>query len=352
MSDFIPGKERDELTLIIGNREIVINSGKLLKTIDTGCHAFTCNMPWEPEIDPEIDEITAPKSFSEVQIFIGGYLQMTGILYNVLQRQSMIGTYKEFGIFTKIADMVDSTWRTPFEENNIGLDTICINQAANFNIDVVLDSGVNVGGKFSRISVNQIEKCFFKLSQLAAQRGLLLSCNKDGDLLIIKPNVDGKPVGTLFPENNIAQDYITKFNGRKRYNQYDALTSSASSNRTAGKKQSIDSSIPGSRFLTFLADESLPGEGLDAAEWKRNKSAAESIEIQWPVNTWYAPNDELWQPNTTVTVKNPVISIDNGFTFLINQVLYDFTDKGTTAILNLKPPSMYELGDFEEPEWG
>ncbi|KPK95637.1 hypothetical protein AMJ80_04495 [bacterium SM23_31] len=348
MSDFIAGKKFDELTLVIENREIIISSGKLLRTMDTGADAFTCVMPWQPGLDSEIDSITAPKSYSEARIYIGGYLQMTGILYYVKSRMGIDGISRELKIYTKIADMIDSVWRPPYEQNNIDIYDLCVNQANNFDITVALDNGVSKGGKFSRITVEQTEKCFVSLAKFAAQRGLLLSCTEYGQLLIVKPNVDSQPVGTLQVENPYAENYEFEFDGRKRFYQYEVILSSSQSNRTKVKHQAIDSSIPLTRFLTTSANESLPGEGLNAAEWKRNKTAAEALQISFPVNSWYAANNELFQPNTTITIDNPVIS-ENGFTFLISQVEFNYEVNGTTSILQLKPPSMYQIGDIEEP---
>lgn len=347
MSDFIAGKEKDELTLVIGNREVTITSGKLLKTMDTGADAFTCVMPFEPELDEEIDELTKAYSYSEAKVYIGGYLQMTGLLYNVKATMNNDGIVKELEIYTKTADMIDSVWQPPYEENSIKLDEICINQASQFGIDVVLDSGVDVGGIFSRISVEQTEKCFEQLSKLAAQRGLLLSCTEYGELLIVKPNINGNPVGTLQIDNPYTDTYEVKFNGRERFYQYEAILSSASSSRTLAKQKAIDSAIPATRFTAFKAEESLPGEGLNAAEWKRNKMAADSFKNNLPVNTWYAPNTELWKPNTMLTVKNPVIS-KNGFTFLIPKVEFNYEISGTMAVLYITPPTMYQIGDIEE----
>lgn len=349
MSDFIAGKEKDELTLVISDREITISSGKLLRTMDTGCDAFTCIMPWEPGLDAKIDEITKQYSYNEAKVYIAGELQLTGILYNVNPKQGIDGTVRELEIYTKTADMIDSVWRPPYEENNIKLDKLCINQAQQFGIDVVLDSSVDVGGKFSRISVKQTEKCFASLAKFAAQRGLLLSCTKNGELLIVKPNVNGTPLGTLQVDNPYTDIYEAKFNGRARFYQYEAIASSSSSARTRVKQKALDTAIPETRFFCFEIDESLPGEGLNAAEWKRNKTAAESQNLSLPVNTWYAPGDELWQPNTTLTIKNPVIS-ENGFTYLITQIEFNYEISGTTAILSLIPPSMYEIGNIEEPE--
>jgi prophage tail gpP-like protein len=347
MSDYISGKKHDELTLVIENREIIISSGKLLKTMDTGADGFTCIMPWQPGLDAEIDSITAPNSYNEAKVYIGGYLQMTGVLYYVKSVMGIEGMTRELKIYTKIADMIDSVWQPPYEQNNIKLDELCANQAGVFEIENVIVNA-DVGGRFSRISVGQTEKCFSKLAGFAAQRGCILSCDKYGNLVIVEPNVTGKPVGTLQVENPYTRNYEFEFDGRKRFYQYEVIVSSSQSNRTRVKHKAIDESVPSTRFLTVSADESLPGEGLNAAEWKRNKTAAEALQIPFPVNTWYAPNDELFQPNTTITIKNPVIS-ENGFTFLISQVEFNYEVSGTTGILQLKPPSMYQIGDIEEP---
>jgi len=349
MSDFIAGKQKDELTLVVENREIVISSGKLLKTMNTGSDGFSCLMPWQPKLDAKIDAITAKGSYSECMIYIAGKLQMTGILYYVKESYQKDGMSKELKIFTKTADMIDSTWQPPYEQSNIDIYDLCVKQADAFGITVALDNGVIKGGKFSRITVDQTEKSFAQLSKVAAQRGLLLSCNEYGQLLIVKPNGGSRPVGTIFESNPNVDGYEAEYDGRKRYYQYEAITSSSQSTRTRVKQKAIDESVPVTRFLTFSTEESLPGEGLNAAEYRRNKTAAESLNLPFPVNSWYAPNEELWKPNTTVTVKNPVIS-ENGFTFLITQVEYDYKVNGTSAILQLIPPSMYEIGELKEIE--
>jgi prophage tail gpP-like protein len=101
--------------------------------------------------------------------------------------------------------------------------------------------------------------------------------------------------------------------------------------------------------LTFKADEDVPGNTLAAAEWKRNKTAAKSMEIQFPVNSWYAPNGELWKPNTTVSIVSKTIGTKTGFTFLITRVEYDYSKDGAKAVLQLKPPSVYSPGKISEP---
>jgi len=67
------------------------------------------------------------------------------------------------------------------------------------------------------------------------------------------------------------------------------------------------------------------------------------------VPSWYAPNGELWAPNTIVTVKSPTLYLDDGYNFLIREVTYDFSASGTTANLSLVPPEAYTGEEIVEP---
>lgn len=355
MFDKLNNKSKDELTLLIDGKEIIVESAKLLRTMDTAADAFSCVMPWEPGLDPDVDRVTKPYSYLECGIYVGGTLQMVGLLYNVAHKRDSSGTIKNLEIFSKTANIIDSSVRFPFETNNMNLLERCESQmnssvaGRNLEIDVIVDSGVDVGGKFKRITAEQTDNCFEKLKELATQRGLILSCTKKGELLITKAKTTGSPVGTIEENNSQAESYEISFNGRNRFKNYEAIASSAKKGTTRKKQRSADPVVTTPRFLTFSADDSLPGEAVDAAEWQKNKSAAESLNLNFPVNSWYAPNGQLWEPNTLVVVKSPTIGISKGYTFLITQVEFQYEKDGTTATLQLKPPSVYTTGDIDEP---
>lgn len=343
------GKQKDELTLVIEGSEVVIESGRLIKAMDTCADAFSCRMPWEPELDIILDEITAPFSYSECGIYMGGLLQMEGILYNVSQSLNMDGTTKNLEIFSKTANIIDSTIQKPYEQRNVTLLQRCQNQCDNFNIDVEVDTGVNIGGRFSVVSANNTDLCFDHLAKLATQRGLLLSNTIAGDLLIIKPDESSLPVGTLYEDNPYTFEYKAEFNGRNRFYKYDVVATSSSSIRARVRQSAIDENVYQDRLITFMKPESLPGEAKNAAEWRKNKSAADALRINFPVNNWYNPNDDLWEPNTAVTIISPVLSVKDGFTFLIKRIEFIYDSGGTTAKLDLIPPSFYTTGILEEP---
>ena len=121
MNEWIAGKEKNEMTLICGGREIVVDNAKLVRTMDTGADAFSAIIPWEPGKDFKLDEATHHNAFSECGIYIEGNLVMTGTLYGVKQIRDRNGSSKELRIFTQTADIIDSTMIPPYEARNISL---------------------------------------------------------------------------------------------------------------------------------------------------------------------------------------------------------------------------------------
>lgn len=391
----IPQKERDEMTLIIGDREIMIESATLVKTMDTGADGFTAVIPWTPGLDAKLDEITKPYSYSNAGIYIGGNLISEQVLYDVTHNTSG-RTEKTLEFWSKTADIIDSTVIAPYEMNNVKLTDRCKQQCNPFGIHVVVGDDaaeklnetrkviysvkkretyiydidlknqtisqneiyipvkksklVTDEKKFSRIKAEPTDTIFSHLAKLAAQRGLLLSCTSSGDLLITKANVNAKSVGTL--EEGVSllcEAYKTKWSGRSRFRTYRALTKSAGSKKAKGQQLATDTTVKSPRLLTFNANDNLPGEVKSSAEWRRNKSAADALSMPISVHSWYAPNGELWKPNTAVTIISETLLCKKGFTFLITSVEYKYENGGTTANLSVKPPSTYDSGAISEP---
>lgn len=392
--------DRDTLTVIIDNREIIVESASFIRTMDTGADACSVVMPWQQGLDSELDRITRPYSYSPAKIKIGDDIISEMVLYDVTQRTNSSGTVKELDFFSKTADIIDSTVIAPYEMNNVKLTDRCKQQCDPFGINVfigddtlksisetrkvIYDTGktrefvigatfsrtldlkpitqkfpikksklVTDEKKFPRVKAEPTETIWSHLSKLAAQRGLLLSCTPSGDLLLTTANINGKPVGTIEEEiSPLASEFQAKFSGRDRFAMYRAIVKSSSTSRPAGIQTAKDTVVKAPRLLTFNADDNIPGEAKSAAEWRKNKSAADAMSISFPVNGWYAPDGTLWKPNTTVTIISKTLGIDKkNFTFLITRVELKYSNAGNSAVLELKPPAVYGNGDIGQEPW-
>lgn len=366
----LTGRDPDDLTIIIDGLEVPMQSCKIVTTMDTGADAWNGRIAWIPGKNPRLDQATRPYGYTRAAAYIGNDLIVSGCLYTVSPEMTDNGLTKELIGYSFTADMIDSSVPPPYELSGYTLKQIADQLCPLFGIKAVFDKTVPPAGKFSRVTADKTETVFQHLSKLAAQRGILVSCTPEGDLLFLRANADQKPVGTLCEEAPFVEGWKATYDGRKRFHAYKVITAGVKGRSTpqalisktppggsTGKKQpsptvtEIDHAVPRSRFQTFNADDTTPGNIANAAKWRRNRQFVDALTLPFPVSSWYAPNGTRWKPNTTVTVISPTISVPIGFTFMIRSVEFEYAEKRRTAVLSLVPPQAYtdkEIGDI----WG
>ena len=339
----LPGKEKDDFTIVIEGREVPVQNGQIVRAADSAAHGWTADL-YNYEADDELRELLRPYMYREAQAYLGGELVIDGRLYSVSHSVSKDGIVASLEGWSYSADIVDSSVKPPYEASKITLEKRARSLIDPLGITVVFD--VDEDAPFDRVTADKTETIFDHLVSLAKQRGVLITSNNKGELLFTQANV-GESVGTLEEGIPPFQEGEIKFDGRARFNLYKALGQSPKKNsKTATAK---DSRVPLSRFTTFTADDSTSGDIQKSANWRRSKQIAEALTFTIPVPTWYAPNGSLWAPNTIVTVKSPTLYLEDGYNFLIREVQYDFNDSGTTATLHLVPPETYTGEEIEEP---
>jgi prophage tail gpP-like protein len=347
----LSGLNDDDFTLVVSGRKIPVKSAKLSRSMDSAADGAVCLFAWYPGDDPLLDKYTLPFSYNPAQIYLGRSLQLDGIIYDVKHESSDSGTEKELGIYSKTVDLVDSCILPPHQYENVNIKQMATQVCSPFGINVLVDSGIDIGGPFYITCCRPEETAFQYISKYALQRQVLVSNDVNSNLMLTKAKTTlatgGLLVGTLQEGNSPGQKYEMFFKGRGRYKTYRAL--SHSPKKIAGVLTATDSVVTRNRVLTFKAPDLMYGELQDAAIWKRNRTLAEMLSLPFPVSTWYSPIGQLWQPNTLVNVVSKTIGTKKGFTFLIRQVEFVFDDKGTTALLSLIPPECYTEGKIQEP---
>ena len=341
----ISNREPDELTIVLDGIEIVTSSARVMLTMDTASDGWTGSLDWIPGDNPELDKRLTPYAYPRAKVYIGGVLKVSGYLYTPESEITSEGIVKNLEGFSRTADLIDSTLKPPYEENNVTLKQRVQKLVQSYGIKAVFDA--DTGGVFDRVTAGESDTVLNHLSKLAFERGVLISSTPEGDLLLTEADTRSKPVGTLEEGRPPVLNFKARFDGRKRFNTYRAIIDSPD-----GAKEGIakDNVVPRSRIKTFRISESTAGEIDTAAEWERNKSLVKALTIPLPVAGWLNPRDgKPWQPNTKVTVISPAIHVPNGFDFLIRSVEFSEKENEKSAILNIVPPQVYTKGEIEEP---
>jgi prophage tail gpP-like protein len=339
----LSGKDPDDCTLIIEGAEILIQSARILRTMDTASDGWTAVSTWDPD-DKKLYDAFRPYAYKQASIYLGGHLMVEGILYVVSPLLSPGSQRIELEGASYTADIVDSTLKPPYEQSKVTLEDRA-KEVIPSNIKVLFDAD-GAEEPFDRVTSKPEDTIFDHLASLANQRSVLISSTRKGEVLFWRANQD-KPVGTITENFPPYTELKASFDGRKRFNVYKAIAQSPKKNKiTAVSKDDI---VPKSRFKTFNAPDATGGNIQSIADWKRSKQVAEALTIPFPVSGWYAPNGKLWEENTLVTIVSPSIFVPDGFDFLIRSVEYSFGPDGTMAILNLIPPQVYSGAILDEP---
>ncbi len=341
----IAGKTAEDFTLIIDGLEIPVQSAKIVRTMDTAADGWTGRLAWNPGDNKEIDRRLLPYALPDASVYLGGNLQINGILYNVEPEMTVAGIVKNLEGFSFTADAIDSSVKSPYEKNNITLQQRAEEQIQHIGIRAIFES--DGGGKFDRMTADPTDTIFGHLAKYARQRSILISSTVTGDMLFNQANVNGKPVGTLEETQPLPLDWSAKYDGRQRFNSYKVIGQSPGGvSKTA---TAIDENVPRSRFKTIEANDTIAGDIQGVADWQRSKQLADALTIPFPVSDWYDPGGNLWTPNTIVTIISPTLDVPQGFNFLIRAIEFDYSTRGRSAILSIIPPQVYTTEALPEP---
>lgn len=342
----IPGKQADDFTLIIDGLEVPIQSGKILRTMDTAADGWTARIAWTPGEDKELDKRLLPYAFPPASVYLGDKLQINGIMYTTEPEMTNSGIVKNLAGFSFTADAIDSTLKPPYEKNNVTLQQRAEEQIAHIGIKAIFEA--DGGGKFDRMTADPTDTIFSHLHNYARQRSILISSTPAGDMLFWQANVNGQPVGTLEETQPLPLNWSAKYDGRKLFNAYKIIGQSPGG--VSKSAVAIDKNIPRSRFKTIQAHDTIVGDIQAVANWQRSKQLADALTIPFPVSDWYDPAGALWEPNTIITVISRTLDVPNGFNFLIRAVEFNYNPSGRSTILSLIPPQVYS-GDEIIASW-
>jgi prophage tail gpP-like protein len=341
------GRQDDELTILIEDKEIKHDSATIIRTMDTAADAVNFTIAWMPSKDKELDQLLLPYKYPAAEAFIGNNRKISGNIYIVKPSLGDNGSIVNLTLISKTKDAVDSTVNPPYEKNNITLESRAKELLNPLGLRAVFD--VDTGGAFDRMTANYNNCIFDHLAEYAAQRGILISCTEKGELFFYRADTEADPVGTLKEGENFTLDFAGEYDGTKLYNVYKALADTPGGDAQA--VTAIDNNIPKSRMLTFKADDTTDGNISKAAEWKRSRLYADALTNSIPVSGWKAPNGKIWEPGQIVILQSPTLFLPDGAKMIIRQVTLIYDAGGKSGSLDLVPVQVYS-GEPIDYIWG
>ncbi|MGO2235524.1 MAG: phage baseplate assembly protein [Marinomonas sp.] len=249
----------------------------------------------------------------------------------------------------KTADLVDcSVVQQSGQFKNQTLLQIAVIVSAPFGISVINET--DVGAAFQRVQVEQGETAGEFLTRLAQQRGVLLTTNGLGQLVItraskkrgevaLKLGVNIKAGRGRFSRKQRFSEYIVKATGGAGWEDDQPLEN------IGGIKSTVtDQDVKRYRPLIIVNDEVTTAAGASLrGQWERQRAISASNTAEYTLTGWRNPNTgNLYQLNRIVPVTDTIMKINKDM--LISNILYsEDNDTGRLIVLSVVDPDALNI---------
>ncbi|VVA46987.1 Phage late control gene D protein (GPD) [Serratia ficaria] len=251
----------------------------------------------------------------------------------------------------KTGDLVDSSvvdksgqWRGQ------KLEQIAAAICKPYNIQVITET--DTGDTFGGVTLEQGETAFELLDRLAKQRGVLMTSDAWGRLVITRASTKRASVALVLGQNILAAR--GRFSWRERANQYIVKGSAAAGGTTwddqpvkvIGGRQVVitDAEITRYRPKILVNEDNLTVGGASArGEWYKASAMGEANATDITVAGWRENGETgpLWLPNILVPIDDPIQQLK--VTWLIKTVSFSHDENGRITVLTLAPPESMDM---------
>ena len=206
----------------------------------------------------------------------------------------------------------------------------------------------DVGATFKKFAIQQGETVFEALDRAARMRGVLLTTDGLGNLVITRVGteriaIQGQNIrvgsGQLSQRDRY-QSYTVK--GMQGGDDWSSPEQNAQPQATAK-----DPNIKRYRPLVLIAENSGDQAALEQrARWEAASRKGRGQRATITVDSWQHAAG-LWQPNRLLAVESPYLKLQRDM--LIAGIDYIVDDKGNRAELQLAPPEAFDVQPLAEP---
>ena len=228
----------------------------------------------------------------------------------------------------------------PYEFTKLGLREIARTLAAQFGL--ALEFGDDAGAIVTKAKLEEEQIVFEFLTELAKQRNLVLSNTPDGELLCWRSVQPGRPVARLIEGQPPITTVEAGFEPQEYYSQITAFA--AAKRGKKGSQYTVQNPHLTNvlRPLNFKLQDTDPPDVPTAARAKLGRMFGNIASYTIPdIPTWRDPQDDLWEPNTTILLTAPGVMIYRETEFVIRAVTYKQTADAETATLEVCLPGAF-----------
>lgn len=359
--------------LIYGTRFVFWEALEITLNIDTVA-AIRLSAPFD-HTAPGFKKNFAPFGYAPMVVLVDESPLFTGTMMDVTpvvepeRKAIQVNGYAKCGVLAECTSPASSM---PLEFNNLNLRQIAEKMAEPFKVSVTFRG--DAGAAFPRVACEPDKKILDFLTELAKQRGFVISSGVDGSLLFWK-SAEGEPVARLeqgvspmfriTPDFN-PQEFYSEMTGlsevkvgkpaakttvkprkEKEDDKKKATPKAPKEKAKAGEAPknyssfSVKEESNAFRPLVFKIEDAEGADVETATKAALGRMLGGMVTYTLDVPTWLDSKGDLWSPNTKIVVKAPDAMIYDFFEFEIKSVTLSTDSESQTATLSLTLPGAF-----------
>lgn len=333
------------MELKINNKKFdFFNSFNMTLKYDAIASAFSFNVYFNPE-NPDHKELMQPGAYNSCEVIHNGETLIKGVIISQtfnnspVKQLSALGGYSFTGV---LEDCEIPTSIYPLQSDGLTLKEIAEKIIKPFGLSMVIDSAVEkeMGEVYDVSKAKVTQSCKAYLSELAAQKNVIISHTAKGSLLFTKAKTNQKPF-LNFPEATTpATSMSLSFNGQAMHNSITVMKEADADGGNAG--EATISNPLCNRFRPKVLVQSS-GDDIDTEKAARTALSNELKNVVLTITTdrWEV-DEKIIKPNSIISVHNHELYLYKKTNWFVEEITFVGDNKQTTATMKCVLPSVYD----------
>lgn len=322
------------------------NSFTLSLKYDAIASTFSFNFYFDPK-NPDHRELSCVSHFHEAIVEHNGETLVTGYVLSEVFNSSNVKELVQFGGYSLPGVLEDceipySSY--PLESINLSLRQIAQKLIAPFKLKMIVDPAVSskMDIAYDKTTAKESDTIKGYLTELAAQRDIIISHNERGEILFTRSKANQVPILHFEPGNN-SIPFTTmgmSFSGQPMHSEITVVKQASSEGGNEGRATIINPYVPIVYRPKVIIQTS--GDDNSTADAAKNALAAELKNIVLTITTdrWEV-DGKIIKPNNLISVINPDLFIFKKTNWFIESINFVGDNTKTTATLTCVLPEVY-----------
>jgi len=290
----------------------------------------------------------SPLSYKPTQILVEGEPLFTGTILPVSpvlapgKKTVSVSAYATPGV---LGDCPSPANAFPLEFNGQNLTEIATTLAKPFGVDVAIVG--SAGANFARVNQKTGDKVLSFLTGLAKQRGLLITDDALGKLLIWTAKTTAPPVAILKQGESPLISVTPTIAPQQFYSHITGIEptrSGSTGSKFTVKNPHLNGVV---RPFSFTVSDTKNSDLKQAVNAKMGRMFGDAVSYSVAVSTWRTPAGKLWGKGDIIELTAPDAMVYSPYKFIIRDIELNKTSTTESAVLTVTLPEAYS-GEIPE----